>query len=110
MPPVRAGRGAGPPGGGARRRSWQQSLDAQLVREGAQPAAGGGQDDVTDLEAAELARDMGPIAGGGLGEPGAKRRGARIDADLAAGLGVDEGEVADVRQLVLARIADLDDE
>ena len=35
-------------------------------------------------------------------------RGRRLDADLAAGLAVDEGERPDVGQLVLAGVADLD--
>ena len=38
----------------------------------------------------------------------AQPRAARVDAELAAGLGVDEPELADVRQLLLARVADLD--
>ena len=39
--------------------------------------------------AAELAGDVVAIAGGGLGEPVAEARGRGVDADLAAGLGVD---------------------
>ena len=36
------------------------------------------------------------------------RAAARVDAELLARLGIDEPEVADVRQLLLARVADLD--
>ena len=40
----------------------------------------------------------------------AKRSAARVDSHLASGLRVDEPQVADVRQLLLARVADLDGE
>ena len=53
---------------------------------------------------------MRALVGGGLGEPVAEAARRRVDADLAAGLGVDERELADVGQLVLARVADLDRE
>ena len=48
------------------------------------------------------------LGGGGLGEAAAELRVARVDAQLAPGLGVDEPELARVRQLLLARVADLD--
>ena len=65
---------------------------------------------MTDAEPAQLVRDVLAVADGGLGEPGPEPRGGGVDPDLAPGLGVDEREVADVGQLVLAGIADLHDE
>ncbi len=51
-----------------------------------------------------------PLLGGGGGEPGAELRVPRVDAELPAGLGVDEPELTGIRQLLLARVADLDGE
>ena len=44
----------------------------------------------------------------GLGEAAAQLGAARVDAELASRLRVDEPELARVRQLLLARVADLD--
>ena len=93
------------------RRSWNHSLDAELVGERAQPAAGGGQDDVADAQPAELAGDVVAIAGGRLGEPGAEgartrcRRGPSRPVSASMRLSSPTSG-----QLVLARIADLDDQ
>ena len=59
-------------------------------------------------ESPELGADRCAVGSSGLGEPVTEATGRRVDADLAAGLGVDEGQLADVGQRVLARVADLD--
>ena len=65
---------------------------------------------MADAQPAELAGDVVAIAGGRLGEPVAEVRRRGVDADGPAGLGVDEVELADVRELVLTRVADLHDQ
>ena len=63
---------------------------------------------MTDTEASELMRDLGTLCRRRFGETGAKPRRGRVDTNLAAGLGVDEGELADIGQVILPRIVDLD--
>ena len=48
--------------------------------------------------------------GGGDGEPLAQLAVARVDAQLPSALGIDEPQLADVGELLLARIAHLDRE
>ena len=54
------------------------------------------------------AGDAGPLLRGRLGEAPAKRLAARVDADLPPGLRIDEPDLADVRELLLAWVANLD--
>ena len=84
--------------------------EAELSGQGPEPVAGGGQDDVVDTEPAEVGGDGGAFGRRGGGEPLAERAGRGVDADLAAGLGVDERQLADVGQVGLARVVDLDRE
>ena len=65
---------------------------------------------MADAERAERAGEAAPLLGGGGGEAGAELRVPGVDAELPAGLRVDEPELAGVRQLLLARVADLDGE
>ena len=55
-----------------------------------------------------VSRELAPLGGGRLGEPLAHARVARVDLQLLPRLRVDEPDRADVRQLLLARVADLD--
>ena len=59
-------------------------------------------------ESRELPSEARPLLGGGVGEALAQLPLGRVDVELAPGLRVDEPDVADVRQLLLARVADLD--
>ena len=90
-----------------RRLEAHRPLPLQEDGERAQPVAGRGQHVVTDPERGERARDAGAILRGGGGEALAQLRAAGVDAQLAARLRVDEEELAHVRQLLLAGIADL---
>ena len=63
-----------------------------------------------DAERGQLASDLGALGGRGGGEALAQPGAGRVDAQLASGLGIDEPELAHVRQRLLARIADLDRE
>ena len=63
-----------------------------------------------NTERGEHARDAASLFGGRGGEPLAQRGAARVDAHLPARLGVDEPQLSDVGQLLLARVADLDGE
>ena len=58
----------------------------------------------------ELACDLGALGGGGGLEALAQLRARSVDAELPTGLGIDEAELAHVRQRLLARVADLDRE
>ena len=58
--------------------------------------------------AAQLARQLLALLRGARGEPLADLAPARVDAQLASGLGVDEPQVADGGQLLLARVAHLE--
>ncbi len=49
-----------------------------------------------------------PLLGRGGREALAQPAVARVDAELASGLGVDEAQLADIGELLLARVADLD--
>jgi hypothetical protein len=82
----------------------------ELAGERPQPVAAGRQDEVVDVDPAELGRDRRPIGGRRVGEPLAEPPRRRVDADLPARLRVDERQLADVGQLRLARIGDLDRE
>ena len=84
------------------------SCPPQERDERAQPVAGGGEDDVAGAGRGELAGDVASLGRGGVGEAVAELLAAGVDAELSAGLGVDEPELAGVRQLLLARVADLD--
>ena len=61
-----------------------------------------------DAERRELAGQMRPLLRSGGGEPLPQLPLGGVDVELPARLRVDEPEVADVRQLLLARIPDLD--
>ena len=76
----------------------------------AQPVALGGQHEVLGARAPQRRGDLLALGGGRLGEALAHAAAAGVDAQLAAGLGIGEPEVADRRQLELARVADLDGE
>ena len=56
------------------------------------------------------ARHAAALVRGGNGEALAQRCAPGVDPNLAARLGVDEPELADVGELLLARVADLDRE
>ena len=61
-----------------------------------------------DADRRELRAHLGALGRRRGGEALAQAAVARVDAELAAGLRIDEPELADVRQLLLARVADLD--
>ncbi len=63
---------------------------------------------MTDARRREHARHLAALGGSGDGEPLAKPPAARVHAELPPGLGIDEIEQADVRQLLLTRVPDLD--
>src|SRR6186713_3259118 len=65
---------------------------------------------MADVHASEFPGDLSSLARGGRLEPVTKPRRRGIDPDLAAGLGIDEGQLADVGQVAFARIGDLDAE
>ena len=65
---------------------------------------------MADAERRQLLRDLLPLRGRRRREALAQLRVRGVDAELAAGLGIDEPELADVRQRLLARVADLDRE
>src|SRR5439155_16773397 len=56
----------------------------------------------------EHARDLRALFRGGSGEPCAQPLAARVGAYLPSRLGIDEPEHAGVRELLFARVADLD--
>ena len=76
--------------------------------ERAQPVPRRVEDDVTGSDQREHPLDLAPFVGSGRRKPRAKARAASVDAQLPPRLGVDEPERPGVRQLLLARIADLD--
>ena len=64
-----------------------------------------------DADTPELGASERALVGGGRRAKRSRRpRRRRVDADLAAGLGIDERQLADVGQVVLARVVDLDRE
>ena len=65
---------------------------------------------MADAERRELVRDLGALRRGRRLEPLAQPRARGVDAELPPGLGIDEAELAHVRQRLLARVADLDGE
>ena len=75
----------------------------------AEPVALGGQDGVFGAGAAQGDAQLLALGGGHLGEPAAQALARRVDADVAAGLRIDERQVgADVGERELTRVADLD--
>ena len=82
----------------------------ELGRERPEPVAAGGEDEVVDADPPQVRGDRVPVGRRGAGEPVPEAPRRRVDANLAAGLGVDQGELAEVRQLAFTRIADLDRE
>src|SRR5439155_6605852 len=58
----------------------------------------------------EDARDAGALLARGVGKAPAQLAAARVDANLASRLGVDEPQLADVRELLFTGVADLDRE
>ena len=83
-------------------RSWPARSRSQ--------SSDGGQDDVPGASAPELGRQRTALGGGRGREPLAERSRGGVDTDLAAGLGIDERQLADVGQVALARVVDLDRE
>ena len=61
-----------------------------------------------DAERGELTRHVVTFGRGGGREALPEPAAARVDPQLAARLGIDQPEVADVRELLLARVANLD--
>ena len=61
-----------------------------------------------DAEPGERRGDLAPLGRRGGREPRPQPRAAGIDPELPPRLGIDEPELAHVRQLLLARVADLD--
>ena len=78
---------------------------------GAQPVARGREHDVADADRRErrAPRSVAFLRSRG-GEALAQAAAPRVDAQLPAGLRIDEPEHTDVRELLLARVADLDGE
>src|SRR5581483_11078627 len=81
---------------------------AEERRERTQPVALRREHAVRNAERAEHARDAASLFGCGRSEPVAQGPAARVDPHLATGLRIDEPELADVRQLLLAWVAHLD--
>src|SRR5262249_25421150 len=69
---------------------------------------GRAQDDVARADRCQLGGDVAAIGLRGGGEARTQLGAARVDAELPTGLRVDEPQLAGVRQLLLAGIADLD--
>src|SRR5262245_42825986 len=63
---------------------------------------------MTDTRGREHPDEPAALLGGSFGKALAELAVARVDPDLAAGLGVDQAQLADVGELLLARVADLD--
>ena len=63
---------------------------------------------MTDAEATEDRAQLGAIRRCGVIEGGAKATVAGVDAQGPAGLGVDEGQLADIDECVLARVGHLE--
>src|SRR5581483_641621 len=113
---ARGGR-TGRAGAGRRRarsasRATGSSWAAPLEEEGecTQPIAGRRQHRVADAERGERPPKPASLLGRGGREARAQPGVARVDAELSPCLGIDEPELACVRQLLLARVADLDGE
>ena len=63
---------------------------------------------MSDAERAQLAREILALGCGHVDEPLPQLAAARVDPQLAARLGIHQPEVADVRQLLLALVSNLD--
>ncbi len=63
---------------------------------------------VADARRGQQLRDVGPLVGRRRREPLSEPAAPRVDAQQLSGLGVDEPERADVRELLLARVAHLE--
>ena len=74
----------------------------------AEPVALGADDRVPYSGAGQHRRERSPLLLGGGREAAAQHRARGVHAQLAAGLGIDEPQLARVGELLLARVADLD--
>ena len=79
-----------------------------MAGEVAKPIAGRREDDVVDACGAKLGRDLATLFGGTSFKSLSKLLAPSVDADLPPRLWIDEPQVADVRQRLFARIANLD--
>ena len=105
-PAPRAGRRAGP----ARRSSPCPTPPAQEAGQRPQPVALGRERNVPHARGGERGDERAALVGGDGREPLAQAAIARVDAQLAPGLRIDEPQLADIGELLLARIANLDRE
>ena len=92
----------------ARRSSPRAPPPAQEPGERPQPVALGRERDMTHARRRERCDERAALVRGGSGEPLAQPSVARVDAKLPAGLRIDEPQLADVGELLLARVAHLD--
>src|SRR6185436_335407 len=92
------------------RRNSPAALAAPLEERGErpQPVTVGRERDVADAGRAEHAHEALALLRRRRREALAEPSARRVDAELPAGLGVDEPQLADVGELLLARVADLD--
>src|SRR6202042_2704996 len=104
----RPGRRAGRPAEPARRSSPARLTPAEKRSQRAQPIALGRQGDMADAEGRERGHEIAALILGRSGEPLSQPRVPRIDAKLAATLGVDQPELPHVGKLLFTRIAHLD--
>src|SRR4051794_21005590 len=81
---------------------------AEEARELAQPIALGSEHDVSCPGGGDLRRDLPSLLGGRGGELRAHALARGVPLQLPAGLGIDEPQLTELRQLLLARIANLD--
>ena len=110
---VRRPGGASPRAGRRARRAHALAASPPRRRKPAsveQPVAAGREHEVLGARAAQLARDLVALGRRGAGEALAHRAAGRVDLQLAPGLRVDEPQLARGRELLLARVADLDRE
>src|SRR5262249_47266379 len=84
------------------------ALPPDKAGERPQPVSGGGEHAVGDAERRQGSREPAPLGRRRGGEALAQLAVRGVDAHLPARLRIDEAKLADARQLVLARIADLD--
>src|SRR3954447_23453714 len=90
------------------RMSSPHLLDLEKADERTEPVAGGRDGDVRDAGRAEHPGDLGPFGRGCAREAFAHAVVPGVGVEWVGGLGVEEPYGADVRELVLTRIADLD--
>src|SRR5581483_5633170 len=101
---------AGPRAQRARPGPGSSPATAEKRSERPQPVAARREDDVRHAERRQDARHATALLRGGDGEALAQRCAPGVDPNLAARLGVDEPELADIGELLLARGAELDRE